>query len=79
MESLLCAFESLGKAWPRNLETQRKLDQTNNEQSWQCVDQRVFALKRDSTRKHAEGCGGMSRAFKSHLLEQWGRLLQSWQ
>ncbi|EMP30775.1 Proteasome-associated protein ECM29 like protein [Chelonia mydas] len=23
MESLLCAFESLGKAWPRNLETQR--------------------------------------------------------
>ncbi|XP_062985256.1 proteasome adapter and scaffold protein ECM29 isoform X2 [Elgaria multicarinata webbii] len=23
MESLLCAFESLGKAWPKNLETQR--------------------------------------------------------
>lgn len=43
MESLLCAFESLGKAWPRNLETQRKLDQTNNGHSWQREGQRAFA------------------------------------
>lgn len=24
MESLICAFETLGKAWPRSPETQRK-------------------------------------------------------
>lgn len=26
LESLLCAFESLGKAWPRNPETQRRFN-----------------------------------------------------
>lgn len=31
MESLICAFETLGKAWPRSPETQRKSSNSENQ------------------------------------------------
>lgn len=39
LESLLGAFESLGKAWPRNMETQRK---HQNLHLKKCCNQRLL-------------------------------------
>lgn len=43
MESLICAFETLGKAWPRSLETQRK--------SADDMQNKLFFLKMKSRRE----------------------------
>lgn len=47
MESLICAFETLGKAWPRSPETQRK--------SADEMQSKLFSLKMKSGRREGHG------------------------
>lgn len=47
MESLICAFETLGKAWPRSPETQRK--------SADYMQNKLFSLKMKSRRREGPG------------------------
>lgn len=52
MESLICAFETLGKAWPRSPETQRK--SVNDVQS-KLLSLSVFLLKAKTGRRKERG------------------------
>lgn len=47
MESLICAFETLGKAWPRSPETQCK--------SADDMQNKLFSLKMKSRRREGPG------------------------
>lgn len=62
MESLICAFETLGKAWPRSPETQRK--SADNVQS-EISRLKLFPLKMKMGRREGPGDhGGSGEAFE---------------